>query len=102
MLGNSCIYHSILILTAVLDCVCGLDEVGDVVLLSCSAIADDVGHPGVVDDDPLVVVGDSMVACPVLLVGVCLLGPIESRRQLTLTTWSRKNIKVFTLPTVVY
>ena len=60
-----------------IDCVCGLDEDGDVGLLSCSAIADVVGHPGVVDDDaPLVGLDDSMVTCPVLLVGVCLLGLI--------------------------
>ena len=62
---------------SLVDCVCGLDEDGDVGLLSCSAIADVVGHPGVVDDDaPLVGLDDSMVTCPVLLVGVCLLGLI--------------------------
>ena len=81
-----------------------LEEDLDVAILPCSAMLEVVVLPGDVGDGLLVDVDDAMVPlpCPVLLVGVCLLGPIENRRQLTLTTWSRKNIKVFTLPTVVY
>ena len=56
------------------------EEVEDVGLLSCSAILDDGVHQGNDDDDLLVDVLDVMVPCPVLLVGVCLLEPIKSRR----------------------
>ena len=59
-----------------LDIVIRFGEDDGVVLPSCSAILDDVQHPGVVGDDLPVGVGDFMVACPVLLVGVCLLKPI--------------------------
>ena len=67
-----------------------LEEDLDVVNLPFPAILEGVVLPGDVGDGLLVVVDDAMVPCPVLLVGVCLLGPIKSQRQLTLTTWSRK------------
>ena len=69
-----------------------LKRMNNVGFLSCSAILDNV-HPGDGGDDLLVGVGDVMVPCPVLLVGVCLLGPIKSQIQLTLTTWSRTNLE---------
>ena len=85
-----------------LDFVFGLEEVLDVGVPPCSAVQEVVVElPGVVGDGLLVDDGDAMVALPVLLVGVCLLGLTRWRRQLTLTTWSRIS-RFNTFPTVVY
>ena len=84
-----------------LDFVFGLEEVLDVGVPPCSAVQEVVELPGDVDDGLLVDDGDAMVALPVLLVGVCLLGLTRWRRQLTLTTWSRIS-RFNTFPTVVY
>ena len=54
-----------------LDFVILLEEDVGVDILSCSAILDVVMHPGDGGDNPLLGVGDVMVPCPVLLVGVC-------------------------------
>ena len=76
--------------SVLIDFVIVFEDDLDVVNLLLPAIQEGVDLPGDVGDGLLVVVGDAMVPCPVLLVGVCLLGPIKSQRQLTLTTWSRK------------
>ena len=73
------------------DFVILIEEDLDVDNLPFPAILEVVVLPGDIGDGLLVDVGDVMVPCPILLVGVCLLVLIKSRRQLTLTTWSRKN-----------